>query len=98
LFIAHGSVNSYVPELSVNDIPTDAYIMQSPDGLDTKHDSAVPTEIVPLGHVVAIVMAGSSIAVYPDGHDVDGDTATADNGISINKNIIRFIRIPLICQ
>lgn len=84
-----------MPELSVNDIPTDAYIMQSPDGLDTKHDSAVPTEIVPLGHVVAIVMAGSSIAMYPDGHDVDGATATADNGISINKNIIRFIHIIL---
>ena len=96
--IAHGSVNSYNPELSVYDTPAGAYIMQSPAGFDTKHDSATPVAVVPDGHVVAIVIYGSSIAMYPDGHDVDGATATADNGISINKNIIRFIRIPLICQ
>ena len=96
MFIAHGSVNSYVPELSVNDIPTDAYIMQSPDGLDTKHDSAVPTEIVPLGHVVAIVMAGSSIAMYPDGHDVDGATANTANGIKVNKINNIFIYATLV--
>lgn len=42
---AHGSVYSYVPLLSVNDIPTGAYIMQSPDGLDTRHDAASPTAV-----------------------------------------------------
>lgn len=72
--------------------------MQSPAGLDTRHDSAVPTEIVPLGQLVAIVICGSSIAIYPAGHDVDGAVAYATIGAPANKNIIRFIRTTLICQ
>lgn len=88
---AHGSVYSYVPLSSVNDIPTGAYIMQSPDGLDTRHDSAVPTAIVPLGHSVAIVMYGASMAIYPDGQLTLGVTACATIGAHANKNIIRFI-------
>ena len=55
----HASVNSYVPDSSVKDIPTGAYIMHDPAGLDTRHDSAVPMARVPDGHVVAMVMYGS---------------------------------------
>ena len=87
---------SYVPELSVNDIPAGTYIMQSPDGFDTRHDSAVPTAIVPLGQLVAIVMAGSFMAMYPDGQLVLGAVACANTGAHTNKNIIRFIWGPLI--
>ena len=61
--IAHGSVYSYVPLSSVNDTPAGAYIMHDPDGLDTRHDSAVPTAIVPLGHDVAMVIYGASTAM-----------------------------------
>lgn len=60
---AHGSIYSYVPLSSVNDIPTGAYIMQSPDGLDTRHDAASPIDTVPLGHDVAMVIYGASIAI-----------------------------------
>ena len=61
--IAHASVNSYVPDSSVYDTPAGAYIMQFPAGFDTKHDSAVPTAVVPLGQLVAMVICGSSIAI-----------------------------------
>jgi len=47
----------------VYDIPTGAYIMHEPAGDDTKHDSAVPMAVVPLGQLVAIVICGSSIAI-----------------------------------
>ena len=70
--------------------------MQSPDGLDSKHDSAVPMAVVPLGHVVAIVMAGSFMAMYPDGQVVLGAAACTNPGIHTNKNIIRFISATLI--
>ena len=80
------------------DIPAGAYIMQSPAGFDTKHDSAVPMAVVPDGQLVAMVMRFSSIAIYPAGHDVDGAVAYATLGAPANKNIIRFIRVPLICQ
>ena len=73
-----------------------AYIMQSPAGLDTKHDSAVPTNTVPDGHVVAMMIYGASIAIYPAGHDVDGAVAYATIGAPANKNIIRFIRTTLV--
>lgn len=92
--IAHGSVNSYVPLSSVNDIPTGAYIMQSPDGFDTRHDAAVPTAIVPLGHSVAIVMYGASMAIYPDGQLILGAAACVANGTHTNKNTIRFMMLP----
>ena len=85
-----------MPVSSVYDTPAGAYIMQSPAGFDTKHDSAVPTEIVPLGHVVAIVMAGSFMAMYPDGQVVLGAAACVNPGIHTNKNIIRFISATLI--
>jgi len=52
--------------------------------------------VVPLGHVVAIVMAGSFIAMYPDGQVVLGAAACANPGIHTNKNIIRFISATLI--
>ena len=65
--IGHASVNSYVPASSVNDIPAGAYIMQLPFSV-AKHDSAVPTAVVPLGHDVAMVMYGASIDIYPVGH------------------------------
>ena len=84
--------------MSVNDTPAGAYIIHDPAGLDTKHDSAVPTDTVPDGHVVAIVIYSSSIAIYPAGHDVDGAAAYAIIGAPANKNIIRFICIPLIGQ
>ena len=80
------------------DIPTGAYIMHEPAGDDTKHESAVPMAVVPDGQLVAMVMRSSSIAIYPAGHDVDGAVAYAIIGAPANKNIIRFIRIPLICQ
>ena len=64
----HTSVNSYVPELSVKDIPTGAYIQQSIDGFWARHESALPKETVPDGHVVAIVISGVSIVMYSDGH------------------------------
>ena len=85
-----------MPLLSEYDTPAGAYITQSPDGLDTRHDSAVPTEIVPLGQLVAIVMAGSFMAMYPDGQVVLGAAACVNPGIHTNKNIIRFISATLI--
>ena len=87
-----------MPVSSVYDTPAGAYIMQSPDGLDTRHDSAVPMAVVPLGQLVAIVICGSSIAIYPVGHDVDGAAAYATIGAPANKNIIRFIRSTLVGQ
>ena len=70
--IGHASVYSYVPLSSVYDTPAGAYIIHDPAGFDTKHDSATPTEIVPLGQLVAIVIYSSSIAIYPDGQSVAG--------------------------
>ena len=61
--IGHASVNSYVPASLVNDIPAGAYIMHFPDGLSTRHDSAAPMAVVPLGHVVAMVIFGASMAI-----------------------------------
>ena len=66
-----------MPDSSVYDTPAGAYIIQSPAGFDTKHDSAVPTEVVPDGQAVAIVTSGLLIVIYPDGHDVDGAVANA---------------------
>ena len=60
--IGHTSVYSYVPLSSVYDTPAGAYIIHDPAELDTKHDSAVPTDTVPDGHDVAIVMYGELIA------------------------------------
>ena len=94
--IGHASVYSYVPLSSVYDTPAGAYIIHDPAGLDTKHDSATPTEIVPLGQLVAIVIYSSSIAIYPAGHDVDGAAARATIGTKQNKNINRFIFATLI--
>ena len=94
--IGHASVYSYVPLSSVYDTPAGAYIMQFPAGLDTKHDSATPTEIVPLGQLVAIVRYSSSIAIYPAGHDVDGVAAIAGNVAKHIKNINRFICTTLV--
>lgn len=84
----HTSVNSYVPELSVKDIPTGAYIQQSIDGFWARHESALPKETVPDGHVVAIVISGLSIVMYSDGHDVDGASANAGQDTNINNAII----------
>ena len=94
--IGHASVYSYVPLSSVYDIPAGAYIIHDPAGLDTKHDSAVPTDTVPDGHVVAIVIYSSSIAIYPAGHDVDGVAAIAGNVAKHIKNINRFICTTLV--
>lgn len=69
--------------------------MQLPDGLSPRHDSAVPTDTVPDGHVVATVILGVSIAMYPDGHDVDGAAENDATGINKNKNINFFICTPV---
>jgi len=68
--------------------------MQSPAGFDTKHDSASPTDIQPDGHVVAMVIFGTSIAIKPAGHDVDGVAAIAGNDTKAIKNINSFISVP----
>lgn len=71
--------------------------MQSPDGLDTKHDSAVPVAVVPDGHDVAIVTYVSSMATYPLGHDVDGAAAYAPPTTkNQDKNIKYFIHTPIL--
>ena len=64
-----------------------------------RQDSAVPTEIVPDGHVVATVMYSSSSAMYPVGHDVDGVLANVSTGTTQKNNIMFFIsNILLLCQ
>ena len=97
-YITQVSVYSYVPISSVNDMPAGAYIKHSPDGDDTKHDSAVPTAIVPLGHVVATVIYDESTAIYPDGQLVLGAAAYDSIGIQDNININRFIKAPFFSQ
>jgi len=75
-------------------MPDGTNIMHSPAGDVTKHDSAVPTFIIPLGHDdAANTMSGSIIAIYPVGHDVDGAAACAAD-IPMhpkNKNNIFFM-------
>ena len=94
-YIAHASLNSYVPETSVQDTPAGAYIMQFAAGFDVKHEFAVPAETVSDGHVVATDIAGALTEIYPAGHSVDGVAALATNGMQINKKPIFFISFPL---
>ncbi len=58
----------------------------APAGLVSKHEFAVPADTVPLGHVVAIVNFGLSMAIYPVGHDVDGAAAYIVHGANVSKN------------
>ena len=43
--IAHASVYSYVPVVSVYDTPTGAYIIHEPPGLDAIQLVAVPADV-----------------------------------------------------